>query len=104
MDALQVARKHEPPKTSVGVVRLRDNADFIEDQRRSVIWRRKVILSHKGIEPWDFPKDWCDDLKAKDWIPPTPEQVAEQNEIIQQLKKKGRPIKHVQVPTTPLVE
>jgi hypothetical protein len=71
MEALQVSRKYESAKVSQPVVRIQDNQDFIEKQRKEAILRRKMILVMKGIEPWNFPSD----LKAKDWIPPTAEQM-----------------------------
>jgi hypothetical protein len=91
----------ETAKVSQPVVRLRDNRDFIEEQRKAAILRRRMILVMKGIEPWDFPKDWDSDLLAPDWIPPRPEQIQEQRDYMYELAKKGRPMKPVHVPPSP---
>ena len=77
---------------TTSIVHIEDHKAFVEKQRQLAITRRKMILVLRDIDPWDFPKDWCDDLKAEDWFPPTPEEIQE---------RAARPNKPVDVPENP---
>jgi hypothetical protein len=87
MNAIEVSRKFATPRVTTSVVRMEDNKDFVEEQRRQAILRRRMILVMQGIEPLHFPPDWKSDLLAPDWIPPTPEQVQEQRDYMHSLRK-----------------
>src|SRR5262249_51693199 len=74
MDAIGVSRKYATARvTTPSIVQLREHKNFIEVSRKDAIERRREILILKGVDPWDFPKDWCSDLEAPDWLPYTPE-------------------------------
>ena len=78
-------------------MRLVDNVDYVEEQRRGAILRRKIRLVLEGFEP-PFPDDWNSDLLAPDWEPPTPQEIEEERREMRRLSEKGRPEKPVRVP------
>ena len=80
------------------VVHIEDQKAYVEKARRDAIFRRKKYLIFKGIMPPDFPRDWCSDLKEPDWIPPTPQEVQEEEEELHELAKQERPMKSIHVP------